>query len=92
MYAATEGPNMKWGALISNGGPAPLAPVCDGPDQWERRVPHTNHSTAQFIENEITPKLATAFRYLITNTAIFYVTKLFVRYQMQQYCSGHNHT
>jgi len=25
-------------------------------------VPYTNYSTAQFIENEITPKLATAIR------------------------------
>ena len=28
----------------------------------------------------------------ITNTAHSYVTKLFVRYQTQQDCSGHNHT
>ena len=45
-----------------------------------------NHLTAQLIENEITPKLATTIRYLITNVAHSYVTKLFVRYQMLEYC------
>jgi len=57
-------------------------------------VPHANHSIAQLIENKITPKLATEIRYLITNTAHSYVTKLFERYQNATvaYCSGHNHT
>jgi len=47
-------------------------------------VPYAHHSIAQLIEKLITPKLATAIRYLITNTAHSYVTKLFVRYQTQQ--------
>jgi len=32
MYAATRGPNMKWGAQISNGGPSTTGtPAGDGP-------------------------------------------------------------
>ena len=32
MYGATGGPNVKWGAPISNGGSAPLSPPAgDGP-------------------------------------------------------------
>ena len=45
------------------------------------------------LKTRVTPKLATAFRYLQnTNTAHSYITKLFVRYQPQQCCDGHNHT
>jgi len=33
MYAATRGPNVKWGAQISNGGPGTTGtPAGDGPD------------------------------------------------------------
>ena len=41
MYAATGGPNVKWGAPISNGGPGTTGPLAgDGPDthpQWPSR-------------------------------------------------------
>jgi len=60
MYAATGGPNVKWGAPISNGGfQAPLPPAGDGPALSQKYFSPTLITSMSSVIHHILVKIPT---------------------------------